>query len=68
MSRVAMKMSDVAVKAGVSTATVSRVLSGKSGVRQSTREAVLSAMEELGYSRERAAGKPGLVAILIPEL
>ncbi len=68
MSRVAMKMSDVAVKAGVSTATVSRVLSGKSGVRQSTREAVFSAMEELGYSRERAAGKPGLVAILIPEL
>lgn len=69
MSREATKMSDLAVHAGVSTATVSRVLSGKPGVRQTTRETVLAAMEKLGYSRDRqAAAKPGLVAILIPEL
>ncbi len=68
MTRVATKMSDVAVLAGVSTATVSRVLSGKPGVRESTRGAVFSAMKELGYSRDRSVAKPGLVAILVPEL
>lgn len=62
-------MSDVAVHAGVSTATVSRVLSGKPGVSRSTRETVLTSMEHLGYSRERqATSKSGVVAILVPEL
>ncbi|MEO7589390.1 MAG: LacI family DNA-binding transcriptional regulator [Arachnia sp.] len=69
MSSDATKMSDVAVHAGVSTATVSRVLGGKPGVRQATRDSVLSAMETLGYSRDRQSpARPGLVAILIPEL
>jgi LacI family transcriptional regulator len=46
---------DVAERAGVSTATVSRVLSGTVGARPETRERVLSAVRALGY-------RPSLVA------
>ncbi|WKZ93107.1 LacI family DNA-binding transcriptional regulator [Chimaeribacter arupi] len=42
-------MLDVSLRAGVSKATVSRVLNGTGQVRQSTRDAVFRAMEELGY-------------------
>ena len=41
---------DVAKKAGVSIATVSRVLNGSSKVSEKTREKVLKAVRELGYS------------------
>jgi DNA-binding LacI/PurR family transcriptional regulator len=40
---------DVAKKAGVSQATVSRVLNNPERVKQKTRQRVLEAMEELGY-------------------
>ena len=40
---------DVAAHAGVSQATVSRVLSGKTSVSDKTRAVVLAALEELGY-------------------
>ncbi|MGB9857347.1 MAG: LacI family DNA-binding transcriptional regulator [Dictyoglomaceae bacterium] len=40
---------DVAKKAGVSVMTVSRVINGKRNVKESTREKVLKAIEELGY-------------------
>ncbi|UCQ11869.1 LacI family DNA-binding transcriptional regulator [Edwardsiella tarda] len=42
-------MLDVARRAGVSKATVSRVLNATGQVKQSTRNAVFHAMEELGY-------------------
>jgi DNA-binding LacI/PurR family transcriptional regulator len=42
-------ISDVARRAGVSTATVSRVISGVVGARPQTRERVLAAAETLGY-------------------
>lgn len=48
-------LEDVARLAGVSTATVSRVLNGSSTVRQTRREAVERACEELGYVINRAA-------------
>lgn len=48
-------LEDVAKLAGVSTATVSRVLNGSTTVRQSRREAVEHACEELGYVINRAA-------------
>ena len=53
------RMSDLADRAGVSTATVSRVLSGKPGVKEETRQTVLDAMAELGYARDSAAGRRG---------
>ena len=43
------KIVDVARRAGVSTATVSRVLSRADPVSESTRERVLAAVDELGY-------------------
>ena len=39
----------VAERAGVSAMTVSNVVNGRSKVREATRLAVLSAVEELGY-------------------
>lgn len=42
-------MSDVAKNAGVSRATVSRVLSGSATVAEETQERVLAAVKELGY-------------------
>ena len=48
-------MADVAARAGVSYQTVSRVLNEPEIVRESTRSRVLAAIEELGYTRNRAA-------------
>jgi len=46
---------DVCKLAGVSKATVSRVINGTGQVKQSTRENVFSAMKELGYRPNRLA-------------
>ena len=46
---------DVAALAGVSAQTVSRVSTGSPSVRPATRERVLKAMTELGYTPNRAA-------------
>ncbi|MEN3308173.1 MAG: hypothetical protein V7603_4375 [Micromonosporaceae bacterium] len=46
---------DVARAAGVSYQTVSRVINGHASVRESTRQAVLAAIRELGYRPSRAA-------------
>lgn len=48
-------ISDVAVRAGVSPMTVSRVINSEGNVRDSTRAAVNTAILELGYSPNRAA-------------
>ena len=48
-------ISDVAVHAGVSPMTVSRVINSEGNVRDSTRAAVNAAVRELGYSPNRAA-------------
>ncbi|WP_193161922.1 LacI family DNA-binding transcriptional regulator [Microbulbifer hainanensis] len=48
-------ISDVARSAGVSPMTVSRVINGESNVRAKTRDAVLAAIESLGYTPNRAA-------------
>lgn len=55
-SRRPVSMADVAVKAGVSQQTVSRVVNGQSNVREQTRRAVQEAMEELGF-RPNFAGR-----------
>jgi LacI family transcriptional regulator len=48
-------MADVAARAGVSTATVSRVLSGRSSVAPEIRAKVSAAVEELSYRPNRLA-------------
>ena len=48
-------MADVALHAGVSSQTVSRVSNGLTNVDAGTRERVLKSMEELGYRPNRAA-------------
>lgn len=48
-------IADVALLAGVSAQTVSRVSTGAEHVRPATRERVLAAMDELGYSPNHAA-------------
>lgn len=45
-----MNIYDVSKKAGVSIATVSRVLNGNNNVSEKTRRKVLNVMEELGYT------------------
>ncbi len=64
------RLTDLAVQAGVSTATVSRVLNGKPGVSPQARQAVLTALDMLGYERpERLRTRPaGLVGLVVPEL
>lgn len=54
-SRGSATIEDVARASGVSAMTVSRVINGKHNVRDSTREAVLKAIEELNYSPNTAA-------------
>ena len=46
---------DIAARAGVSLATVDRVLNGRAGVRAPTRERVEAAIAELGFVRDVAA-------------
>ncbi|GAL31954.1 transcriptional regulator LacI family [Vibrio maritimus] len=46
---------DVSKLAGVSKATVSRVINGTGQVKQSTKDSVFAAMEELGYRPNRTA-------------
>ncbi len=64
------RLTDVAEQAGVSTATVSRVLNGKPEVAAETRKAVLAALDMLGYERpERLrARSAGLIGLIVPEL
>jgi len=52
---VPVRIKDVARRAGVSSATVSRVLANKPHVSQEMRERVLAAVEELGYQANRVA-------------
>ena len=64
------RLSDIASRAGVSEATVSRVLNSKPGVSDENRKAILRTMEMLGYERpERLRHKnSGLVGLIVPEL
>ncbi len=64
------RLADIAHLAQVSTATVSRVLNGRPGVSGTTRQAVLAALDMLGYERPASLTTKavGLVGLVVPEL
>lgn len=67
------KMSDVAERANVSTATVSRVLRNPSTVKEETRRKVLKVIEELNYqpnvlARQLRTNRSNTVLVVIPSL
>jgi LacI family transcriptional regulator, repressor for deo operon, udp, cdd, tsx, nupC, and nupG len=64
------RLTEVAQKAGVSEATVSRVLNGRGGVSEATRTAVLTALDVLGYERpsKLRGERARLVGLVLPEL
>jgi DNA-binding LacI/PurR family transcriptional regulator len=64
---------DVARLAGVSPATVSRVLNGSAGVREATRERVMAAVRQLNFAPSAVAkglreGRSGIVGVVVPDL
>jgi LacI family transcriptional regulator len=64
---------DVALRAGVSPATVSNVLSGVRGVTQDRRRLVLEAVDALGYKSNHMAsslrlGKTRTIGVVVPNL
>lgn len=63
------KLQDVAALAGVSEATVSRVVNGKAGVAESTRSKVLAVLAELGYAPPALhPPRAGAIGLIVPEL
>ncbi|SAL57169.1 LacI family DNA-binding transcriptional regulator [Caballeronia humi] len=65
-------IADVAERAGVSVATVSRVLNGHTNVRQPTREKVLAAVAESGYrinelARNLRTAESRLLLTMVPD-
>jgi len=63
------RLAEVAKYVGVSEATVSRVLNGRPGISESTREAVLTALDVLGYERptKLRGERARLVGLVLPE-
>src|SRR3954469_23527807 len=64
---------EVASAAGVSIATVSRVLNGRPDVADETREAVLRGVRDHGFTTNRSArglsgGRTGLVGVTLPDV
>ena len=64
---------DVGALAGVSTASVSRVLSGRRPVTESVRERVVAAAEQLGYvpnhfGRALRRQQSGTIGLLVPQI
>jgi DNA-binding LacI/PurR family transcriptional regulator len=64
------RLRDVSSLAGVSEATVSRVMNNKEGVSERTRDRVVRVLAELGYAPEALHPAPavGVVGLIVPEL
>ncbi len=65
-------MADVAREAGVSVATVSKVVNGRYGVAQSTLEHVLTVIDDLGYeaslgARSLRSLRTNVIGVLVAE-
>ena len=66
-------ITDVAKAAGVSTATVSRVLSGKDSVKPATKDAVMATIQQLNYkpntlARQMRTQKTQTVIVIVPDI
>lgn len=66
-------ITDVAKRAGVVVSTVSRVINNKDKVSPKTREAVMRAIEELGYVRNNIAasmktGHTSFIVVVVPDI
>ncbi|WP_320129760.1 LacI family DNA-binding transcriptional regulator [uncultured Sphaerochaeta sp.] len=73
MAESATSLKEVALKAGVSISTVSRVLSGTDYVHEKTRSRVLAVVRELNYrpnmmARSLKLGKTNAIALMIPSI
>jgi DNA-binding LacI/PurR family transcriptional regulator len=70
LAYVTRRLAEVAKYVGVSEATVSRVLNGKPGISATTRDAVLTALDVLGYERptKLRGERARLVGLVLPEL
>ncbi|MCC7235076.1 MAG: LacI family DNA-binding transcriptional regulator [Bryobacterales bacterium] len=69
----AVSIKDVAARAGVSTATVSHVLNQTRNTKPATRQRVLEAVAELGYSqnlsaRNLAVGRSSLLGLILSDI
>lgn len=65
------KLSDIAAAVGVSTSTVSRVLSGRGAPNPELSERILQAAQEFGYPVERynaAMKRPRLIGVVVPNI
>jgi len=72
-TRKSMNINEIARRAGVSTATVSRVINGSSKVTSKTADRVLSIVHTLGYhpsshARALASGKSRLIGLIISDI
>jgi LacI family transcriptional regulator len=73
MHQTAPTVEDVAIAAGVSTATVSRALNQPGSVRPALRERVLAAVQRLGYvanagARAMSLRRSGTVGVVVPTI
>ena len=59
-------MSDVAKKAGVSSATVFRIINGQSGFTVATEQKVLNIIQEMGYKPNAVARNALAIRIGFP--
>ncbi|MCY6483133.1 LacI family DNA-binding transcriptional regulator [Clostridium aestuarii] len=69
----AVTISDIAKKAGVSQATVSRVLNNSGYVKQETREKILKIIKELNYTpsaiaRSLSTNKTNTIGVIVPDI
>ncbi len=73
MAKTKVTLKDVALKAGVTPATVSMVINNKKNISESTKKNVWKIIDELGYypnivARGLATNKSNSIAVIIPDL
>lgn len=67
MARKQITLSDIAEACGTSSVTVSKALSGKSGMSNELRNRIIATAERMGYVSQKSAPTSGIIGVLIPE-